>query len=779
MAVLEVLSRKGARLEETDKDGDTPLHLAASEGHLHVVFLLLSLKVSPKPKNRRGKTPQDVLKKPSETKNSNMEIFRSISQTHIMEKWVESERGRLNLTREMRTQQTSHEEDQKDLQEKLREKDEKVKETQNENAALKDAVAKKDGDLERLKTSLENYRKDMKEKLRDKDKEVEEKEIDIASLKDALAKKEDEISAVKTSLENYQKDMKEKLRDKDKEVEEKEIDIASLKDALAKKEDEISAVKTSHEEDQKDLQEKLREKDEKVKETQNENAALKDAVAKKDGDLERLKTSLENYRKDMKEKLRDKDKEVEEKEIDIASLKDALAKKEDEISEVKTSHEKDQKDLQEKLREKDENVQKTQDENTALKDAVTEKEDVIRSLQRDLAGAGDGQALRSALASLPPRAKKDFLGRHLLHEAAEEGREEVVEILVEAGADVNAKGSEGRTPLHEASSSGQEGVAEILTANGADLNAKTDDGSTPLYLASLNGHVAVVETLARKGADLDEKKSEGFAPLHRAAQYGHVEVIKLLATKGADLNVKNIWGVTPAHSAAYFGQMTALEVLERKGARLEETTTDGGDTPLHLAASEGHLHVVFLLLSLKVSPEPKNRRGETPQDVLKRHSPTPNCNMEIFRDISKTQIMKKWMEIERNRSTCLTREVRMQQSQEDMEEKLREKDAEAVKMKIENASLKVQLGAARQEVSSLEVRLRDKEDFIEDLRNVYRMALTVTDQPAASPLPRSDAGKGISSQASRENRPPQAASARRSPEAEVETEEAFESSKQE
>jgi len=74
--------------------------------------------------------------------------------------------------------------------------------------------------------------------------------------------------------------------------------------------------------------------------------------------------------------------------------------------------------------------------------------------QRDLAGAGDGQALRSALASLPPRAKKDFLGkpvcpsgRHLLHEAAEEGREEVVEILVEAGADVNAKGSEGKLSL--------------------------------------------------------------------------------------------------------------------------------------------------------------------------------------------------------------------------------------------------------------------------------------------------------------------------------------------
>ncbi|XP_069971263.1 uncharacterized protein [Penaeus vannamei] len=106
--------------------------------------------------------------------------------------------------------------------------------------------------------------------------------------------------------------------------------------------------------------------------------------------------------------------------------------------------------------------------------------------------------------------------------------------------------------------------------------------------------------------------------------------------------------------------MTALEVLERKGARLEETTTDGGDTPLHLAASEGHLHVVFLLLSLKVSPQPKNRRGKTPQDVLKRPSATTNCTMEIFRDISKTQIMEKWIESERERSN-LTREVRTQQ----------------------------------------------------------------------------------------------------------------------
>nr|XP_027207062.1 ankyrin repeat and protein kinase domain-containing protein 1-like [Penaeus vannamei] len=140
-----------------------------------------------------------------------------------------------------------------------------------------------------------------------------------------------------------------------------------------------------------------------------------------------------------------------------------------------------------------------------------------------------------------------------------------------------------------------------------------------------------------------------WTPLHFASENGHFAVAELLAAKGADLEAKDEYDRTPVHMAAYKGHMAVLEVLSRKGARLEETDKDG-DTPLHLAASEGHLRR-FLLLSLKVSPKPKNRRGKTPQDVLKKPSETKNSNMKIFRSISQTHIMEKWVESERGRLT--------------------------------------------------------------------------------------------------------------------------------
>nr|XP_027214902.1 trichohyalin-like [Penaeus vannamei] len=84
------------------------------------------------------------------------------------------------------------------------------------------------------------------------------------------------------------------------------------------------------------------------------------------------------------------------------------------------------------------------------------------------------------------------------------------------------------------------------------------------------------------------------------------------------------------------------------------------------------------------------------------------------------------------------------------------------------ADLREQLGAAQQEVRFLKCRLRDKEDLIEMLkdRDLYHMALTGTDQPTASLLPRTDAGKGLSLQATRDKRPLKAASRSRPLEAE-------------
>jgi len=71
--------------------------------------------------------------------------------------------------------------------------------------------------------------------------------------------------------------------------------------------------------------------------------------------------------------------------------------------------------------------------------------------------------------------------------------------LLDKGAEVNAKTSLGITPLHEAAQNGIEEIAEILVAHGASINAVDDKGWTPLVRAQKWGHQEVVEFLRQKG----------------------------------------------------------------------------------------------------------------------------------------------------------------------------------------------------------------------------------------------------------------------------------------
>jgi len=112
---------------------------------------------------------------------------------------------------------------------------------------------------------------------------------------------------------------------------------------------------------------------------------------------------------------------------------------------------------------------------------------------------------------------------------------EVVKLLIDKGADVNARRNNGETPLHHAAT---KEVAELLIANSANKNAKDDSGETHLHHAAKYGRKEVVELLIAKGADVNAKRNNGQTPLHRAAGGGHKEVAELLIAKGADLNAK-------------------------------------------------------------------------------------------------------------------------------------------------------------------------------------------------------------------------------------------------
>ncbi|KAJ5765777.1 hypothetical protein N7520_005336 [Penicillium odoratum] len=212
-------------------------------------------------------------------------------------------------------------------------------------------------------------------------------------------------------------------------------------------------------------------------------------------------------------------------------------------------------------------------------------------------------------------AKNHPFGQTPLSWAAKNGHEPVVKLLLDRGADLEAKDDRfGQTPLSWAAEEGHEPVVKLLLDRGADLEAKNRFGQTPLSWAAKNRHMSMVKLLLDRGADLEAKDDRfGQTPLSWAAEEGHEPVVKLLLDRGADLEAKNRFGQTPLSWAAKNRHMSMVKLLLDRGADLEAKDDRFGQTPLSWAAEEGHEPVVKLLLDRGADLEAKdNEYGQTP-----------------------------------------------------------------------------------------------------------------------------------------------------------------------
>jgi ankyrin repeat protein len=184
-----------------------------------------------------------------------------------------------------------------------------------------------------------------------------------------------------------------------------------------------------------------------------------------------------------------------------------------------------------------------------------------------------------------------YPGETLLQSAAITGRTESVKVLLEAGADVNAKNDSGQTALHVPLDIRNSNYKKyklskdtllLLLNKGADVNLKDNNGRSPLHLAAESADVDIVELLLDKGADINVKDDKsGFTALHHAARLGKIDIAELLIARGADINAKDKNGHTPLYVAINH-DYTMAELLINKGAD-STIKTASGKTLLQLA----------------------------------------------------------------------------------------------------------------------------------------------------------------------------------------------------
>jgi len=132
-------------------------------------------------------------------------------------------------------------------------------------------------------------------------------------------------------------------------------------------------------------------------------------------------------------------------------------------------------------------------------------------------------------------AKDPYASMTPLMMAAYDGYTEIAKLLIEKGAEVNAKGGVDMdmTPLIYAASQDRADMVKLLIENGASVNVKTKYGWTPLFFAASRGKVDIAKLLIDKGADVNVKVSTGETALSEAEQKGFGDMVKLLRQAGA------------------------------------------------------------------------------------------------------------------------------------------------------------------------------------------------------------------------------------------------------
>ena len=181
--------------------------------------------------------------------------------------------------------------------------------------------------------------------------------------------------------------------------------------------------------------------------------------------------------------------------------------------------------------------------------------------------------------------------------AAHIGQLACMQVLLDAGADMNRPDQKGRTILYWAAGGGHVKAVELLLAYGADVQGWNSSDRDPLFVATAHNHRACVRTLLAAGCPIITGRAYGHSALNCAAHMGHADILGYLLHKGISADAEGSpRGKTALLVAAEKGQLSCMKMLLDAGADINHADVNG-HTALYYAAHKGHLEAIELLLA--------------------------------------------------------------------------------------------------------------------------------------------------------------------------------------
>ncbi|WP_372997782.1 ankyrin repeat domain-containing protein [Marinobacter sp.] len=236
-----------------------------------------------------------------------------------------------------------------------------------------------------------------------------------------------------------------------------------------------------------------------------------------------------------------------------------------------------------------------------------------------LGNVSAAKKLIDAGANLEATQKQDWTALHYTANSPEKGAREndlqLANLLIESGANIDARTVAGITPLYLSVANERSDMTDLFASAGSDLSIPHNNGMTPLIKAVLDGNQTAAKQLIDAGADLNSRDDDGWTALHFTAgstglgnrQHDYALTGMLLAA-GADINAKTNEGVTPVYLAARYQRPGVLSILLENGAN-PNITHDDNWSPLMRAVYDGSLEIARALLDAGADTEISEKDG--------------------------------------------------------------------------------------------------------------------------------------------------------------------------